>query len=681
MKRYLLILSLFICSLGVVAQTVNDKFTLHEFKQTTDDMVTGVFWYSEVVGENIESTKFQIIKYKKTEGNYAPEIYAEFNATERVPEGETLSTDTKFSFYIDGLDLTGNVTYKFAIKAIKEMKDDSTVEELVFVYKQGNNYKVTTDEAQATEFTFTYGLAIPELTNKKSSSVVISWSKECVWGEPEFYTIYGRNMNKPIATTTETSYFINNLISGYDYSFFVRAYDANGNYLSSSSDVLYTPERVDCITFTDVKVENNSIALSILGYDNDGPFQTEASVYRLKNADEEIYCNLIDKDGFLSFDFESIDYSEEFRLETEKVVEEKKIKAVGIFRLKSDGSGIEEQYCDIVFDLWATHVTQYTATIEWSNPGFDAQTAVLEIYNIDKDPDLKYKPEQEIKISNPRAYKYSVGALEHSTNYKFILKLSDNYNNQAKDDVKIKTKVGSICGFENINTASALGCGDYGFLAPYDLEFYTEYDDNKNPEVTVRFRLNSSDEINKVSLYYTTDRGWISSILNMRSAEMHKGEDGWYSLSFKKLGYEEMVENKGMRFAVVVTPATRCHRLSMFNYYATKFVSYKVGVGCQDDAVFQIVKFTKLYDRQSQFTLQTNGRMASVGVFPEHGYDKETEKFDLDTRIFYNNFDDSPSSFTLDISDPVKYPVGTYYLHIHDVYGEAESLKYLWAIY
>ena len=73
--------------------------------------------------------------------------------------------------------------------------------------------------------------------------------------------------------------------------------------------------------------------------------------------------------------------------------------------------------------------------------------------------------------------------------------------------------------------------------------------------------------------------------------------------------------------------------------------------------------------------------MASVGVFPEHGYDEQTEKFDLDTRIFYNNFDDSPSSFTLDISDPVKYPVGTYYLHIHDVYGEAESLKYLWAIY
>ncbi|MBR3871361.1 MAG: fibronectin type III domain-containing protein [Paludibacteraceae bacterium] len=681
MKRYLLILSLFICSLGVVAQTVNDKFTLHEFKQTTDDMVTGKFSYSEVLDANAKSITFEIINYKKIGGDYSPETYAGFDATERVPEGETLSSDTQFSFYIDGLDLTGNVIYKFAIKAIKHMNDDSTVEELVFVYKQGNNYKVTTDEAQATEFTFTYGLAIPELSNKKSSSVVISWSKECVWGEPEFYTIYGRNMNKPIATTTETSYFINNLISGYDYSFFVRAYDANGNYLSSSSDVLYTPERVDCITFTDVKVENNSIALSILGYDNDGPFQTEASVYRLKNADEEIVCNSIDREGFLNFEFESIDYSEEFRLETEKVVEEKKIKAVGIFRLKSDGSGIEEQYCDIVFDLWATHVTQYTATIEWSNPGFDAQKAVLEIYNIDKDPDLKNEPEQKINISNPRAYKYSVGALEHSTNYKFILKLSDTYNNQAKDDVKIKTKVGSICGLENTTSASIIGCGNNGFLAPYDVEFYTE-DIDGQPTMTVRFRLNSADEINNVSLFYGPNpNNILEFIFTIKAIEMKKGEDGWYSCTFDKLGGNKMKTGDKMYFAVMLTPAKRCSWLSLSSFYLTKSVAYQVGTGCQDEEIFQIVEFEKLYDTQSQFTLKTTGRMASVGVFPESGYNKTTGEFDLDQRKFYNNFDDAPSSFTLDISDPVKYPVGKYYLHIHDVYGEAADLKYLWAIY
>jgi hypothetical protein len=69
--------------------------------------------------------------------------------------------------------------------------------------------------------------------------------------------------------------------------------------------------------------------------------------------------------------------------------------------------------------------------------------------------------------------------------------------------------------------------------------------------------------------------------------------------------------------------------------------------------------------------------MASVGVFTEDGY-LGGESFDLSKRIFYNSFDDAPSKFTLDISD---YKVGTYYMHIHDVYGEAGVLKYLWAIY
>ena len=66
-----------------------------------------------------------------------------------------------------------------------------------------------------------------------------------------------------------------------------------------------------------------------------------------------------------------------------------------------------------------------------------------------------------------------------------------------------------------------------------------------------------------------------------------------------------------------------------------------------------------------------------MGVFTEAGYISNTE-FDLNERVFYNSFDDAPSKFTLDISD---YKVGTYYMHIHDVYGEAGALKYLWAIY
>jgi hypothetical protein len=107
-----------------------------------------------------------------------------------------------------------------------------------------------------------------------------------------------------------------------------------------------------------------------------------------------------------------------------------------------------------------------------------------------------------------------------------------------------------------------------------------------------------------------------------------------------------------------------------------KPVAYQVGVGCQDEEVFTIISFDKTYADQSQFTHKTNGRMASVGVFPEDGY--VNGEFIIAKRMFYNNFDDAPSEFTLDISD---FPVGKYYMHIHDVYGEAGDLKYLWAIY
>lgn len=673
MKRYLLILSLFICSLGVVAQTVNDKFTLHEFKQTTDDMVTGVFSYSEVVGENIESTKFQIIKYKKTEGNYAPEIYAEFNATERVPEGETLSADTKFSFYIDGLDLTGNVIYKFAIKAIKEMKDDSTVEELVFVYKQGNNYKVTTDEAQAKEFTFTYGLKTPEMSNKKSSSVTLSWKSDCVWGTPEFYSIFDRNSDKLIATTSETTYTVTNLLPNTNYSFFIRAY-ANGEYLSSSEDVAYKPDVVECLTFDDARVyESNALSLRVLGLKTIYDINT-LNVYMGEEEYDWCGSSMDENDEYIDVGFRSnIDVTKEFRVEAKN--KNNGYKAIGLFKLNADGSAIEEQYCDIVFDLWATHVTQYTATLEWTDPGFVPNEATLIITNLDN------SETEEVKIPNPKTFKYSVGNLEHSTNYKFELKLKDEYLNMAKADVKIKTKVGSICGLENTTSASIIGCGNNGFLAPYDVEFYTE-DIDGQPTMTVRFRLNSADEISSVSLFYGPNpNNIIEFIFTIKSIGMEKGPDGWYTCTFDKLGNTKMKNGDKMYFAVMLTPAKRCSWLSLSSFYLTKSVAYQVGTGCQDEEVFQIVKFTKLYDRQSQFTLQTNGRMASVGVFPESGYNKTTGEFDLDQRIFYNNFDDSPSSFTLDISDPVKYPVGTYYLHIHDVYGEAESLKYLWAIY
>ena len=145
-----------------------------------------------------------------------------------------------------------------------------------------------------------------------------------------------------------------------------------------------------------------------------------------------------------------------------------------------------------------------------------------------------------------------------------------------------------------------------------------------------------------------------------------------------KLGNTAMKDGAKMYFAVMLTPAKRCSNWSLTNFYLTKSVAYQIGTGCQDEEVYKIIEFEKTYDAQSQLTLQTTGSMASVGVFPESGYNKTTGEFDLKQRLYYNNFNDAPSKFTLDISN---YAVGKYYMHIHDVYGEADGLKYLWAIY
>lgn len=219
---------------------------------------------------------------------------------------------------------------------------------------------------------------------------------------------------------------------------------------------------------------------------------------------------------------------------------------------------------------------------------------------------------------------------------------------------------------------------------PYDLEFYTAYHDQakKDPYVVVRFKPLGTQQLNEVKLYATTEKGFITDVVGITTQAMSKGEDGWYYTELDKLGWisflkTDIKDDQNIRFSVSVKHNDGCSGTIYSNTYFTKFVSYKVGTGCQDDAVFSIIKFEKIYEKQSQFTLQTNGRMAAVGVFTEDGY-LGGEKFDLNKRVFYNNFDDAPSKFTLDISD---YEVGVYYMHIHDVYGEAGELKYLWAIY
>ncbi len=669
MKKLLLLFSLILYSLLTVAQTVNENFTLEVLPQRTDDMLEFTFSYKNVN----DNTTFQIYKYL-TNDKTAGELSVEFKATERLAEGVTPNASAVYSCYLDGLDLTGNIVYKVGVKAIQETISGEIKEEIVYVYQpngQFNGGSRAVDEFEnATEYRFTYGLPnAPVLSEKKSSSVRLTWSAQCNHGTPELYTIFDRNSNVVIATTTETTYVVTNLLAGRTYDFFIRAYK-DGNYLSTSLSALYTPESVDCVTFiSGEQIDRQGLSLQILGYQD---AYLENAGYELYMG-EEMATDYGSSPGGDVIDFyfaSNIDTSKEFKLVTKNAKTGN--KAIGLFKLKADGSAIDTQSCDIVFDLHVTHVTQYTVTLEWTDPGFTATKAAIEVINLDKDQEEKYP--ETIKLANPRVSTYTVGSLEHSTNYKFILKLSDDYNNQAKAEVKTKTKVGSICELDDVTSVSWLGCDKNGeFLAPYDVEFYTEYENNK-PIVTVRFKLNSADEINNVKLYYAPDGNIFTTLFNIKSLDMKKGVDGWYSASFDKLSGVSNMDDRRFYFSVAVTPAKRCSYLT--NFYLMKPVAYQVGVGCQDEEVFTIISFDKTYEDQSQFTLKTNGRMASVGVFPEDGYiDGE---FIIEKRMFYNNFDDAPSEFTLDISD---FPVGKYYMHIHDVYGEAGDLKYLWAIY
>ena len=666
MKRFLLFICFLVTTSLVCAQTISDKFTL-SYQQKTDDMVYMSWKYTGTTSD----TKFEVFKHRQIQGGEWEEV----KSIERVATGwvENPTPNTEFTCTLDGLYLSVQTNYKFSVKATTKLQNDEVITHQAFVYISGGQVKAIIEEASATIFTFEYGLQAPTLSEKKSSSVKISWNSACDWGTPAFYTLFERNTNVQIATTSELSYLVTDLIPETNYSFFVRAYDANGAYLSSSPDVAYKPETVECLTFESAYVDYvddndpGTLYVKILGafdtYDVTenivaymGDEWTNTIGYSPDNNEDPI---------FIWFD-SKVDVTKEFKIETKNI--HNGHKAVGFFKLNADGTAIAEQRCDIVFDVWVSHITQYTATLEWTDPGFEPNSARLVVTNLDKNEST------EIDIPNPKVFKYSLGNLEHSTNYKFELKLEDQYHNMAKSDVTAKTKVGNICEVTNATSASWLSCGDGVFINPYDLEFYTTYVNGK-PSVTVRFRLLGTAEVNKVQLIYTPDGGIITSLLNIKTAEMTKGSDGWYTVTFSKLGSSEMTDGKGMYFAVMVSPAKRCSYI--YNYYTTKAVSYTVGVGCQDEAKFTIIKFTKTYAKQSQFTLQTNGRMASVGVFTEDGYLGD-ESFDLTKRIFYNNFDDAPSKFTLDISE---YEVGTYYMHIHDVYGEVDDLKYLWAIY
>ena len=525
--------------------------------------------------------------------------------------------------------------------------------------------------------TFLIATAATPKSNEKSSSVTLHWQEHPKDDGTFVYAVFGNDHNVSLATTKETSVTITNLELG-THHFVVRALDAYGNYLATTEPLEYTAKQVDCVTFPSVSATNNTITLTILGYDGDGPFSTNKDDYKLISTDEGVGSNEVSvKNGEFTFTFSSIDLSKgenEFKLVTKKT---NGVDAIGLFRLNTNGT-LLEQYCDIVFELNVTHITQQTATIEWGDPGFVATSAKLTV---------KKKSGEIIannKEINPKIFIYAMDGLEAGVDYVFELKLTDGYN-QSKATAEAKTKVASICEVYNTNAGSTVaGCGNGTFLVDYDLEFYTEYENGK-PYIIVRFKPLSSEQINAVDLFYTSDRDFLSFLNSLKTVSMKlNAMTGWYECrldKFDKLIGDavDLEDGASVYFTVRVKPNKSCYWL--YNYYHTKAVSYKVGTGCQDDEAFAVLVFEKLYPDQSQFTLKTNGRIASVGVFPEHGYNEANDSFDLNTRVFYNSFDDAPSSFTLDISDPLKYPVGKYYVHIHDVYGEAEGLKYLWAIY
>lgn len=691
MRKLLLLLSFIFASFYVIAQNgceVNNDFKNLKYQKDADNIVTLTWQYAPVERNDI----FYVYRYENNGGvstEFAVKrIYAtdpcEFKQdtpADKTPEKEDPTAETIYTCTLYGLDMSGSINYSFAIEVERKLPDGSTQKTRVHIKQEGQNFVGVASKDCATTYSYTYGLKWkdPALTNKKSQSVTLNWEPYSEEGR-YLYTVFGVQHNKVFSTTSETSATIPYLESGVNHSFQIRAYDEQGNYLATTSIINYNPEVVLCLTFPEVSVSNNTVTLTILDFEQGIDDNRES--YKLINDDEGSTCSEI-VNGKLTFSFESINYNEEFRLETKRKVDGDEFKAVGLFRLNSDGT-LATQYCDIIFDLAVTHITQHTVKLEWTDPGFVPTKAVLQ-----------YRPlrgeQKTIELANPRASVYDLGGLEHSTQYTFVLTLSDNYKNEAREEVTATTKVGSICGLENINSGSNnIGCGNGEFLMPYDLEFYTAYHDlstKTDPYVVVRFKPLGAQQINDVKLYATTERGLISDIVGLTTKEMKKEEDGWYSCQLDKLGWiswaqTDIKDDLNIRFAVSVKHNDGCKGgLWQNNTYVTKFASYKVGIGCQDDAIFTILKFEKLYPQQSQYTLQTNGRIASVGVFPEHGYNEANGSFDLNTRVFYNSFDDAPSSFTLDISDPQKFPVGKYYVHIHDVYGEAEGLKYLWAIY
>ena len=82
MRKILLLLSLFLCSLVTVAQTdFKTDFKIDVKKQRTDDMIEFTFHYN---GVN-KNTTFEVFKYENEAVPEKPSI--KFSTLERLPDG------------------------------------------------------------------------------------------------------------------------------------------------------------------------------------------------------------------------------------------------------------------------------------------------------------------------------------------------------------------------------------------------------------------------------------------------------------------------------------------------------------------------------------------------------------------------------------------------------------------
>ena len=336
MRKLILFLTLIFCSMCFVAQAaceVNSTFTNVKYELTADNVIALSWKYSDVQRNDV----FRVYSYEKKDGVWSEEIllrtilatdpceYKDYpeGQVPTVPEKQDPTAETLYTSSIYGLDLTGNKTYVFAIEFKRELPSGEDLISRVYIQQEGENFKPATTFECATKYTYTYGLKWQEpdaLTNKKSQSVTLNWQPYAATGD-YLYTVFGVKHDKVFETTKETSATVNHLESGIDpetgekisHEFQVRVYDENGKYLATTPKISYTPEPVVCLTFLEVSASSNTVTLTILGY-GDG-FDTQAKSFTLTNGDETVACQSITNNKF-TFKFNSIDYTQPFRLET-----------------------------------------------------------------------------------------------------------------------------------------------------------------------------------------------------------------------------------------------------------------------------------------------------------------------------------------------------------------------------